>query len=68
VIDFGTQKWACVVKPRCGNVPVEDDRFVRGVMRNVLREFAKGPVGRLHPAHSNVADYLLPTVNTVPAS
>jgi hypothetical protein len=68
VIDFGTQKWACAVKPRCGNVPVEDDRFVRGVMRNVLREFAKGPVGRLHPAHSNVADYLLPTVNTVPAS
>jgi hypothetical protein len=68
VIDFGTQEWACAVKPRCKTLPAEDDHFVRHVMTNVLRQFAKGPVGRIHPAHSNVTDYSLPTANSVPAS
>jgi hypothetical protein len=68
VVDLGTQEWACAVKPRCGALPAADDRFVRGVTTNVLREFARGPVGRVHPAHDNVADFPLSTVNTVPAS
>jgi len=68
VIDFGTEEWACAVKPRCEGLPREDDRFVGRVMATVLRAFARGPVGRTHPAHGDVSDYPLPADNTVPAS
>ena len=68
VIDFGSEKWACAVRPRCGTLPVTDDRFVRHVMTNVLTEFSRGPVGRVHPARDNVADFPLPAANHVPAS
>jgi hypothetical protein len=37
-------------------------------MINVLREFAKGPVGRRYPARDNITDYALPRANHVPAS
>jgi hypothetical protein len=68
VIDFGTQRWTCALRKRCAGLPVEDDGFARRVMTNVLRAFARGPVGRTHPAVDNVANFLLPTTNQVPAS
>jgi hypothetical protein len=38
------------------------------VTENVLRAFARGPVGLRHPARDNVADFDLPLVNSVSAS
>jgi hypothetical protein len=68
VIDFGTQRWACATALRCHHLPAADDRFVRRVTTNVLRAFARGPVGVAHPAHDNVRDFWLPTTNSVPSS
>lgn len=68
VIDFGTQRWSCAVKPECAPLSLKTTRFVRTVTSNVLRAFAIGPVGRSHPAHDNVRDFVLPTYNQVPAS
>jgi len=34
----------------------------------VLRDFARGPAARRHPAHDNVGRFDLPTQNLVPAS
>ncbi|MDX6364999.1 MAG: hypothetical protein QOK30_75 [Nocardioidaceae bacterium] len=68
VIDFGTQRWSCALGKRCPGLPPEDDRFARQVMRNVLRAFARGPVGRTRPAVDNVTRFPLPTTNRVPAS
>ncbi|MBV9830087.1 MAG: hypothetical protein JOZ82_00710 [Marmoricola sp.] len=68
VINFGTQRWSCAVKPRCAPLSVETTSFVRTVTSNVLHAFASGPVGRSHPAHDNVRDFVLPTNNQVPAS
>ena len=43
--------------------------FVRLVLLGtVLREFARGPAGRRHPAHDNVASFDLSPRNLVPAS
>jgi hypothetical protein len=68
VIDFGTQRWTCALRKRCAGLPVEADRFARRVTTNVLRAFARGPVGRTHPAVDNVAEFPLPATNQVPAS
>jgi hypothetical protein len=68
VVDFGTQRWACAVRPRCAQVPAAAGVFVRRVMRNVLRRFGEAPVGHRDPAHSNVGDFPLSPVNQVPAS
>lgn len=68
VIDFGTQRWPCALRPRCPTLPPADDRFARTVTTNVLKAFARGPVGRREPAHDNVAHFNLPTTNQVPAS
>jgi hypothetical protein len=68
VIDFGTQRWACAVGPRCHSLPVRDDAFVRKVTANVLRAFAQGPVGKRFPADDNVAAFALPRINQVPSS
>jgi hypothetical protein len=68
VIDFGTQRWACAVQRHCPDVSPKGRAFVRQVMTNVLREFARGPVGRKYPARDNITDYPLPRTNQVPAS
>ena len=68
VIDFGTQRWACAVNRHCPDVSTKGRAFVRQVMVNVLREFARGPVGRRYPARDNITDYPLPRTNQVPAS
>lgn len=68
VIDFGTQRWTCALRSRCRGLPPRDDTFARRVTVNLLRAFAKGPVGLTHPAHDNVEKFPLPTTNQVPAS
>jgi N,N-dimethylformamidase beta subunit-like, C-terminal len=68
VIDFGTQRWTCALGNRCPGLPPRDDSFARRVTLNVLRAFAKGPVGFAHPAHENLAKFRLPAANEVPAS
>jgi hypothetical protein len=68
VIDFGTQRWVCALRPRCPVLPVIDDRFARTVTATVLRAFAGGPVGFEEPAHDNVAHFHLSTTNQVPSS
>jgi hypothetical protein len=66
VIDFGTQRWSCATQPVCGPLTRETTTFVREVTSNVLRAFARGPVGRRHPAHDNVADFPLSTYHQTP--
>lgn len=68
VIAFGTQRWACAVRPSCPPLDSAAGVFVRKVMTNVLKRFGVGPVGRKHPARTNVDDFYLPTVTQVPAS
>jgi hypothetical protein len=69
VLDVGTFRWTCALVARCPQpVSRRATRFVRRVTATVLRDFARGPAARRHPAHDNVADFDLPRVNQVPAS
>lgn len=70
VFATGTLRWTCSLLGNCfgRRMTPETVRFVRTVTGNVIRQFARGPVGRRFPAHDNVDEFHLPTVNTVPAS
>jgi hypothetical protein len=69
VFNAGTLHWTCALLDACGPYPVSPRTaaFTRTVTANLLRVFARGPAGRTHPAHDNVADYRLPAQHTVPA-
>ena len=70
VFSVGTLRWTCALSGRCApySLPPSTVRFTRRVTDNVLREFARGPVGLSHPARDNVSQFRLPSVNEVPAS
>ena len=70
VFNAGTLRWVCAIYDPCGSAQLtkETNHFVRHVTRNLLHPYAKGPAGLTHPAHDNVANFALPTVNEVPAS
>ncbi len=54
VFDAGTIDWVCAIDAECyGSGPTQ--RVVRQVTDNLLTAFARGPVGRTHPAHDNLA-------------
>lgn len=69
VFNAGTLRWGCAMVDRCerplGGATM---RFTRTVTGTLVEEFARGPVGRRHPARDNVDAFDLSTVNTVPAS
>lgn len=69
VFNAGTLRWGCAMVDRCerplGDATLE---FTRTVTGTLVEEFARGPVGRRHPARDNVDDFDLSPVNTVPAS
>ena len=69
VFTAGTLRWGCALVDRCERpLGGTTSRFVRIVTGNLLRAFARGPVGARHPAHDNVGRFDLPLVNTVSAS
>ena len=69
VLAVGTLQWTCALEDHCAlGRSRRTSRFVRQVTATVLREFARGPAGRRHPAHDNVARFDLPADNQVPAS
>ena len=69
VFSAGTLRWGCAQWDVCDKpLGTRTRSFVRRVTANVLREFARGPAGRRHPARPNVARFDFPRVNTVPAS
>ncbi|WP_210502616.1 N,N-dimethylformamidase beta subunit family domain-containing protein [Nocardioides xinjiangensis] len=69
VFTAGTLRWGCAMVDRCERPLGKDtQRFTRTVTHTLVREFARGPVGRRHPARDNVDAFDLPAVNTVPAS
>ncbi|HSU02161.1 MAG TPA: N,N-dimethylformamidase beta subunit family domain-containing protein [Nocardioides sp.] len=69
VFNAGTLRWGCALVDRCERpLGSATARFVRTVTGTLLQEFARGPVGRRHPARDNVDDFDLSPVNTVPAS
>jgi hypothetical protein len=68
VVNFGTQRWSCAVRPHCPPLSAVTGKFVRKVMTNVLRRLSKGPAGLTEPARNNIGNFPLPTVNQVPAS
>ena len=69
VFDAGTLRWTCALADRCPSpLTRRTVRFVGRVTATVLREFARGPAGRRHPAHDNVARFDLSPQNLVPAS
>ncbi|HEX6246687.1 MAG TPA: N,N-dimethylformamidase beta subunit family domain-containing protein [Nocardioidaceae bacterium] len=71
VFAAGTLRWTGALGGMCGNgctLSPRTVRFVRRVTANLLREFAKGRVGRRYPARDNVAEFNLPRTNQVPAS
>lgn len=69
VFNAGTLRWGCAMVDRCERpLGARTAAFTRTVTGTVVEEFARGPVGIRHPARDNVADFDLPTLNTVPAS
>ncbi|MGH3630747.1 MAG: N,N-dimethylformamidase beta subunit family domain-containing protein [Sciscionella sp.] len=63
VIDTATERWTCDFSPICAQprVPLASRRFARMVMANVLLQFARGPVGKVHPARNTIGKYDLNT-------
>jgi len=69
VFAAGTLRWGCALVDACDEpVGRPTGRFVRIVTGNLLRAFAAGPVGAVHPAHDNVDRFRLPLRNGVTAS
>jgi hypothetical protein len=69
VFNAGTLRWGCAMVDRCERpLGARTAAFTRTVTGTLVEEFARGPVGARHPARDNVADFDLPTLNTVPAS
>ena len=69
VFNAGTLRWGCALVDRCEHpLGARTRDFVRKVTDNLLRMYAAGPVGRVHPARDTVTRYPLPDVNTVDAS
>jgi hypothetical protein len=64
VFASGTMRWVCAMRgPHCGHgVTSAAERFVNRATDNLLRAFAAGPAGRIHPAHDNVAAVKPPDV------
>ncbi|MDP9845199.1 N,N-dimethylformamidase beta subunit family domain-containing protein [Streptosporangium lutulentum] len=56
VFTSGTMRWVCALRgARCGHgVTGRAAAFVRRATTNLLRTFAAGPAGRLHPARDNL--------------
>jgi hypothetical protein len=66
VFSVGTMRWTCALGRGCRTVGLDEagSRFVTKVTDNLLTEFAKGPVGRKHPARDNLKQFAhLPTRN-----
>jgi hypothetical protein len=55
VVTVGSMAW--VIDGFSTRVPAASRIFVRQVTANLLREAARGPLGRLHPASDNLATY-----------
>ncbi|HWM73982.1 MAG TPA: N,N-dimethylformamidase beta subunit family domain-containing protein [Nocardioides sp.] len=69
VFTAGTLRWGCALIDKCEyTLGKRAASFVRVVTGNLLRGFAKGPVGERHPARDNVEDFDLPAANLVSAS
>ena len=69
VFTAGTLRWGCALIDACEHpLGSRAARFVGRVTDNLLREFAKGPVGERRPARENVHDFDLSTINSVSAS
>jgi hypothetical protein len=69
VFAAGTLRWGCALVDACDSaVGRATTRFVRIVTGNLLRAFAAGPVGTVHPARDNVGRFDLPLRTTVSAS
>jgi hypothetical protein len=57
VFDAGTMQWVCALGTQCYPVTVTPagQAFVRAATLNLLTAFARGPVGKIHPATDNTA-------------
>ena len=56
VFDAGTIDWVCALGDSCGaRVHGPTAPVVRAITDNLLMAFARGPAGREHPAHDNLA-------------
>lgn len=56
VFDAGTIDWVCAVGGSChGRISGPTHDVTRQVTDNLLRAFARGPAGREHPVHENLA-------------
>ena len=69
VFNAGTLRWGCAIVDRCERpLGARTRQFVYTVTDNLLRAYARGPVGLAHPARDTVQQYPLPDLNTVDAS
>jgi len=70
VVAVGTLRWTCTMTGNCFGRRMDPAavRFVQAVTRNVISEFARGPVGLRHPARDNLDSFDLPQDNLVSAS
>jgi hypothetical protein len=58
VFDAGTIAWACAIANACASpVGARTERVTRVATDNILRAFAHGPAGRVHPARDNLAAF-----------
>ena len=69
VFTAGTLRWGCALIDACDHgLSRQTMHFVAAVTDNVLRAFARGPVGRSWPARDNVDLFHLSRRNSVPTS
>jgi hypothetical protein len=69
VFTAGTLRWGCAIIDRCEHsLDRATGRFVSTVTDNLVRSFARGPVGERWPARDNTDEFDLPLHNTVSAS
>lgn len=59
VFDSGTASWVCAIENQCGpgRTGPQNAPIVSRITENLLRAFAAGPAGRVHPAVDNVAQF-----------
>jgi len=64
VFASGTMRWVCAMRgPHCGHgLTWAAERLVDQATENLLRAFAAGPAGRVHPARDNLAQVKPPSI------
>jgi hypothetical protein len=67
VVNLNSLRWTCALDPGCrdGDMDAATNRFTTRVTTTILRQFARGPVGRALRPVDNLDRFHLPSTRTV---